>query len=51
MFQGSLPPHIIAALASILDLEAEDAGQLEASLLQIAGEGAPEVLHELEATA
>lgn len=43
MFSGPLPPSIIAALTAILDLDNDQVAQMDAGLLQMAGEGAPDI--------
>ncbi|KAK3123652.1 hypothetical protein QOZ80_8AG0634170 [Eleusine coracana subsp. coracana] len=43
MFQGPLPPDIIAALTALFDLDNEDAGHINDALLRHAGEGVDEL--------
>lgn len=54
MFNGPLPQHVIAALTSIFDIDADaimEANHVDNTLLEVVGEGVADLVEEVADTA
>ncbi|BAS80911.1 Os02g0746400 [Oryza sativa Japonica Group] len=51
MFNGLLPPHIIAALTAIFGIDDDEQDAMDAALISLVGEGVAEVADEVEKNA
>jgi hypothetical protein len=51
MFNGPLPPHVIAALTAIFGIDDDEQDAMDAALISLVGEGVAEVADEVEENA